>query len=114
MKTCFCALLLSVIVAVAEPIPDADAAKHVGETVELRGTVADVHVFESGQVVLNLGAKFPKQNASVVIPAKAASAFREVEELNGAEILAKGKIELFKDRPEIKITDPSSLQILKE
>jgi hypothetical protein len=36
-----------------------DAAQHVGETLVVHGTVADVHQFKGGSIVLDFGAKYP-------------------------------------------------------
>ena len=37
-----------------------DAAQHVGETVVVSGTIAEVHQFNGGSIVLNFGAKYRK------------------------------------------------------
>ena len=49
-------------------IEAADAAQRVGETLVVHGTVAEVHQFKGGSIVLNLGAKYPNQVFVVFIP----------------------------------------------
>jgi hypothetical protein len=45
-----------------------DAAQHVGETLVVHGTVADVHQFEGGSIVLDFGEKYPNEVFEVYLP----------------------------------------------
>ena len=53
----FIALCSSSLAATDEKTIDAkDAANHVGETLVVTGTIAEVHQFKGGSIVLNFGA----------------------------------------------------------
>jgi hypothetical protein len=41
-----------------ETIEAKDAAQHVGETLVVHGTIADVHQFKGGSIVLNINQTF--------------------------------------------------------
>ena len=113
-------LLLSILTIIAlcssslatdEPTIEASAAaQHVGETVVLHGIVADVHQFNGGSVVLDLGSKYPNQMIDVYIPANVASATGDMHEYEGKEMVVEGTITLYKGKPEIKLQDAGQLR----
>ena len=51
-----------------------DAAQHVGETVVVTGTIAEVHQFKGGSIALDFDAKYPHQDFEVYIPPSIPSA----------------------------------------
>jgi hypothetical protein len=71
-------LLLSILTTIAlcssswttdeKTIDARDAAQHIGETVVVSGTIADVHQFKGGSIVLNFGAAYPNEVFEVYIP----------------------------------------------
>jgi len=66
MKPLLLALLLPIVLcssslATDEEIEASQAAQYVGQAVVVHGTVADVHQFKGGSIVLNFGAAYPNQ-----------------------------------------------------
>ena len=113
------ALLFSVL-ALAAPAPAGplvikpeEAAKHVGETVIVQGTVSHVKVApHDGAIYLDFGPMYPNQVFTAFIPPANAKSFPNIEKLMGKTVLVNGKITLYKGRPEIKVTDVLHLQIV--
>lgn len=71
--------LCSSCLAANEPtIEVQDAAKHVGETVVVHGTVAEVHTFKGGSIALDFGAKYPNDVFEVYIPVNLVSVVGDV------------------------------------
>ena len=104
------ALCSSSLAADEKTIDAKDAAQHVGETVVVTGTIADVHQFKGGSVVLNFGAKYPNQVFVVFIPSKLAGVTGDMLEYVGKEMVVEGDIELYRGKPEIKLEDAGQLR----
>jgi hypothetical protein len=100
----------SLATADEKTIQAADAAQHVGETVVVSGTVADVHQFRGGSVVLNFGGKYPNEVFEVYIPRNLVDTTGDMHEYVGKEMVVEGTITLYKDKPEIKLEDAGQLR----
>ncbi len=86
----------------------------VGQTVEVQAPVAKVFALKNGNTVLLLGGpKYVHQEVSVLIPAAVVRELGEVKQLNRAEISARGRVELFRGHPEIRIATAADLKIVK-
>lgn len=90
------------------------AIKHVGETITVCGKVYDVY-FNSkakGQpTFLNFGAPHPNEVFSVVIWNTDRIQFSFIpEELKGKKICVTGVVKLYKDGPEIIVTEESQIE----
>ncbi|HEY3838275.1 MAG TPA: hypothetical protein VGL72_16965 [Bryobacteraceae bacterium] len=124
MRAPILTLLLGVLSAgslLATDITPAEAAKHVGEKVTVKGTVVQA-VYSPGlakvgqipnpknrSVYLNFGAKYPDHIFSVAVlaaktPALLAGGPAWLTELQGKEIAVTGTIELYEGKPEIVLT----------
>ena len=90
-------------------IPDSGAASHVGQTVTVEGTVANVHVTRSGTTFLNFGAAYPKQTFTAVIFRSAASLFPNPQQWESKRVRVTGKVRLYRDRPEIVLEASSQV-----
>jgi DNA/RNA endonuclease YhcR with UshA esterase domain len=96
--------------AAALPIvPDSDAHKYVGQTVTVEGLVANVFTSNKGNTFLNFGRPYPKQAFTAVIFSSVRERFPGVERWQGKKVRVTGRVELYKDRPEIKLNSPSQL-----
>ena len=82
----------------------------MGQTVVVHGTIVEVHQFKGGSIVLNFGAKYPKQVFQVFIPTKLAATTGDMHEYVGKEMVVDGKIEMYKGKPEIKLEDAGQLR----
>jgi hypothetical protein len=92
-------------------IPDFEASKHVGQTVEVRGSVAWVNT--SGEnFFVDLGGKYPNQKFTAIIRS-GTEASRDkdfLQSLMGKEIAIQGIVTLYKGKPGIEITERSQIE----
>ncbi len=104
------ALCSSSLAADEASIDAKDAAQHLGETVVVHGTIADVHQFKGGSIVLNFGEKYSNEVFEVYIPKNLVDSTGDMHDYAGNEIVVEGKIELYKGKPEIKLEDAGQLR----
>ena len=86
------------------------AAQHVGESVVVHGTVAEVHQFKGGSISLDFGAKYPKDVFEVYIPVNLVSVTGNMREYESKEMDVEGTVILYKGKPEIKLEDAGQLR----
>lgn len=88
---------------------------HIGDSVTVCGLVADLRYFENSKnqpTLLNIGAKYPDQQITVVIRGDTRKRFTtEVDNFRGKQVCVTGRIILYKDKPEIIIENPEQLTI---
>jgi hypothetical protein len=99
----------SVFADSTQVIQAARAAQHVGETVTVKGTVAEVHPFKGGSVVLDIGARYPNQVFQIYIPVSLASSMGDLSGYEGKTVTVQGTIELYRGIPEIELLDAAQL-----
>jgi DNA/RNA endonuclease YhcR with UshA esterase domain len=95
-------------------ISASEAASHVGETETVCGTVASSKFASSSNrspTFLTLDRPYPNQVFTAVIWGSDRSKFKEPPEVTfqGKRICVTGAIQLYKDRPEIIVSDPSQI-----
>jgi DNA/RNA endonuclease YhcR with UshA esterase domain len=114
MRALLMAALLAVITGQdAKTIAPEDAAKHVGETVRVQGTVSHVKIAQhDGAIYVDFGPMHPNQVFTAFIPPVNAKSFPNIEKLTGKTVIVEGKITLYKGKPQIKVTDAVHLQIV--
>jgi len=63
---------------------------------------------------INIGGKFPNNQLTIIVFAKDYPKFKEsyFEDLNNKNVCVKGKIEMYKDKAQIIISDPSSVSFV--
>lgn len=92
-----------------------EVSKHIGDSVTVCGKVADMRYFETSKdkpTFLNIGAKYPNQQLTLVIWENVRTQFAgKVEDLNNKDICITGRIILFKEKPEIIIEKPEQIVI---
>jgi S1/P1 Nuclease len=84
-----------------------DAAKHVNDAVNVCAKVYGYKVLD-GLTLVNLGAAYPDQLLTVVLKKDAEDAYAGID---GQTVCVTGKIEIYKGKPEIVITDPKLITI---
>jgi DNA/RNA endonuclease YhcR with UshA esterase domain len=94
-----------------------DIASHVGDSVTVTGKVYGIKYFESAKAsptLINIGAAFPNQLLTVVIYGEDRKRMElDPEKLfTNADLSITGKVELFKGKPQVVITDKSQLSVL--
>lgn len=87
----------------------AEAAQHVGETATVTDKVESFHRSEQGNILLNMGGKYPNQVFAAVIPSERAASFPNAQEYEGRTVSVLGKISLYEGKPEIIVTMHSQI-----
>jgi DNA/RNA endonuclease YhcR with UshA esterase domain len=104
-------LVLTALPAVAETIQPSDAPRHLGQSVTVEGTVSEVHTDDrSGITFINMGGRYPDQAFTGVIFADDVDKFPNVDSLTGRVVDITGRVQSYKGRLEIIITDPAQLK----
>lgn len=86
-----------------------DAPAHVGEYASVRGTLFDAHVSASGTIFLDFCANYKTCPFSGVIFADDAEQFGDLSRYEGKTVTLAGKIQLYRGKAEIILSDPSQL-----
>ena len=88
-----------------------DAKNHVGETVRICTKIYGGKYFERDTLtLLNAGGFYPDAPLTIVIRGGARKEFNKPEEhYKGAEVCVTGKIEMFKNKPQIEVTSKTQL-----
>jgi hypothetical protein len=106
-------LMLAMFQASGATIPSAEAAAHVGETVIVRGTVAQVSTVGGGMTFVNFGRPHPDSEFTAVVR-PGASGFDNLADFQGKEVEVEGTIELHKGRPQIVLLSPENIRTAGE
>jgi DNA/RNA endonuclease YhcR with UshA esterase domain len=94
----------------ADALPAKDAKGKVGETITIEAKVAEVNKTEK-IVRINLGARFPKQELTLVIFSSNFSKFDDVEKLEGKTVRVTGKVSEYQKRPQIVLDVKEQLKV---
>lgn len=111
-KILFSALFLFLFTAISfsqDEISSKDAKNFIGETKTVKGVIASVFTSNKGTVLFNFDEKHPNATFVVVIKPDSNIKYDDIKE--GSIVTVTGKIEDFKGKAEIIITEQS--QILK-
>jgi len=118
MKHLYCtlsALFIAGILNAQITIKLEDVSQHIGDSVTVCGKVADMRYFETSRnkpTFLNMGARYPRQQLTVVIWGEVRRQFTgKVEDLMDKEICITGRIILYKEKPEIIISSPAQISV---
>lgn len=93
---------------------------HIGDSVKVKGKISGVRYFESAKnspTLINVGGAYPNQVYTIVIFGEVRKKLGfdpEEKKYAGVMAIVTGKVELYKDKPQIVITDPAQLQILTD
>jgi len=95
-----------------QQIPAAEADKHYQETLIVTGKVAQVTIREK-LVYINLEKRFPETPFTGVIFARATNQFGNLKSLEGKQVEITGKIEEYRDKPQIVLNGTNQLKIIE-
>jgi len=84
-----------------------DIASHVGDYVIVSAKVYGYKTLDN-MTLVNLGAAYPDQALTVVLRGEAKEAYKG---LDGQMVSVTGKVAIFKDKPEIVVTDPKLIGV---
>ena len=85
-----------------------EVSKHIGKSVSIVGIVEDgKYISDKELTLLNIGAKFPNQLLTIVIKGDDRVKFKEAPEelFKGKQIIVSGKLEIYKGKPQIVVSD---------
>ena len=94
----------------SEVLAAKDAKGKVGETITVEAKVAEVNKTEK-IVRINLEARFPKQELTLVIFSSNFSKFEDVEKLEGKTVRVTGKVTEYQKRPQIVLDAKEQLKV---
>jgi hypothetical protein len=111
---CVCFTSFSAFSQVVKP---EDAPQLIGKTVTVCGEIFSGRYLESSKTtptLLNMGAAYPKQPLTIVIPqdVRRTMGFRPEELLKNKHVCVTGKITKYQGTAQIVITDKSQLRML--
>lgn len=112
-------LMLAQVFACGEDVPVIDfneAAAHVGEHVCVEGRVTDVGFGPKGSVFLNFGGIYPEHAFTAMVPFPIARKTDEASWLAYLDHNARvtGVVKLYKGKPQIVVTAPEHLVLVKQ
>lgn len=96
------------------PTKPNEIAKHIGETVSVKALITGTHLIRGSNVLLlNVGPAYPQQQFTIVLKGAAMDKFGKPDiDLRDKSVVVNGTVVLFKDKPQIEVTDPKQFQIL--
>lgn len=92
-----------------------EAKDHVGDSVKICSKIYGAKYFESAKepiTLLDVGAKYPDNFLTLVIHDDTRKLFKKPPEdyYKGADVCITGRIQIFKEKPEMVIYNPSQIQ----
>ncbi|MGZ3854109.1 MAG: hypothetical protein ACXVBX_15040 [Flavisolibacter sp.] len=92
---------------------------HIGDSVKVQGIISGVKYLESAKntpTFISVGAAYPNQLLTIVIWGDVRQNMTLLPSSKdvGNKIVVAGKVELFKDKPQIVIKDPRQLEIVQD
>src|SRR5215217_3817479 len=93
--------------------------EHIGDSIQTRGKVYSISYMErlkNKPTFINVGAAYPNQLLTIVIwgNVRAKLGYKPEQEFAKGFITVVGKVELYKDKPQIIIKAPEQLIILRD
>ncbi len=111
MKYLFILSLFFAISTRAQTVTPAQAKDSVGKTETVCGAVFNVHV-GANNTYINFGDAYPNQSFSVAINNDDAAKFSyKLEALENKKVCITGLLKMYKEKPEIMVTDEKQIQI---
>lgn len=115
LKLIFSGLLLSVTgILSGQSLTTPDSAKYFeGKTMVVCGKVFGTFVSKSGMTFLNFGNPYPDHTFAAVIAKKDSAVLQGVSPsfYKGRNVCVKGRIKIYKDKPELFIESPAHLWV---
>jgi len=94
----------------SDVVPAKEAKSKIGESITVEAKVAEVN--KTDKIVrINLEARFPKQELTLVIFPANFSKFEDVEKLEGKTVRVSGKVTEYQKRPQIVLDTKEQLKV---
>jgi len=96
--------------AIPPVVTPADAAKHVGETVVVQGTIDQIVLTVNLTTHINFGGRYPNHAFTATILKASQPRFKAVKDYEGKAVQVEGVVRLYRGKPEIVLTEPTQLR----
>jgi DNA/RNA endonuclease YhcR with UshA esterase domain len=93
-----------------KPVPSKTIAAEVGHVVAVCDTVVDYRVVSDALTLLNLGSRYPNQNITIALKGPKVNPAL----MKGKAVCFYGEITLFKNKPEMVITQPVQIMDIQK
>eukprot|EP01132_Coremiostelium_polycephalum_P017338 gene17338-20773_t len=87
----------------------ADVVNYMGKSVTITDVVSDYKVINNNLTLLNIGGRYPQQILTVAL--KGSKIKLNPEDLKGKRISVSGIPQLYKDKPEIEVSEPADIYL---
>lgn len=95
-----------------ETISSKDVKNHVGDSVTVKGFVAEVYLSEK-VAYLNFEKKYPANEFSCAVFSSLFDEFEELSAFKGKNVIVTGKVTNFRNKPQIILNSPGQIRIIK-
>jgi DNA/RNA endonuclease YhcR with UshA esterase domain len=118
LKTLFLPLIICFVTTEAtaqQKITLSEINQHIGDSITVCGKIFGGKFLDAAKnqpTFLNIGAAYPDQSLTVVIwnNTRKQFAYKPEEKLKGKTVCITGRIEIFKEKPQITIQQPGQLE----
>ena len=110
-------LLFSIVAQAQKEIKLEELLGHIGDSVTVKGLISGVRYLEAAKntpTFINVGGTYPAQKLTIVIWREVRKKFTykpEEKPYSTGMAIVSGKVELYKGKPQIVVTDPEQLKI---
>ena len=109
-------LLFAGFLGFAQVLTPEEASKRIGDSITVCGKIFGGRFFETSvgsPTLLNMGAAFPASTLTIMIPGnvRVKMGYAPEQQLKDKNICVRGRVILFKDKPEIIVHSVSQLEI---
>ncbi len=109
-------LLFAGFLGFAQVLTPEDASKRVGDSIKVCGKIFGGRFFETSvgcPTLLNMGAAFPASPLTIMIPGdvRMKMGYAPEQQLKDKNICVRGRVILFKDKPEIIVYSIAQLEV---
>jgi len=94
----------------SKPVASKTIAAEVGHRVAVCDTVVDYRVVSDALTLLNLGGKYPNQNITIALKGPKINPAL----MKGKAVCFYGEVTIFKNKPEIIVTEPVQIMDIKK
>lgn len=100
-------------VGLRESISSSETSKHIGDSVSVKGNVADVYISEK-VAYLNFDKKFPENTFTCTVFKKYFPEFGDLKVYKNKNVEVTGKISSYKNKPQMILYAKDQIKILNE
>lgn len=103
-------IFISATTSAQTPVSPDSSKYYEGTSVTVCGKISGTYAGKNGIIKLQFGDKYPNNTFTAIIFPANTSKFKTAEYYEGIEVCVTGKITMYKEKPEIELTDPKQLK----